>query len=321
MTWVSEPSVAEDNVGPPAGPPGPATTPTLAAKTPAAPNPPSLLPAIYGHRAISRRRTRGTAKKRSVGRVRQAIPSSLSVISVLVAWQLLAVHLVRHETVFPPPSAVLASLARLATTGFQGQSLVSDISASLIRIALGFSLAVVIGLLVGLGMVLSKTVNRLVDPWLQFIRPIPPLAYTPLLIVWFGIGPAPKLLTILIGTLPVIILGTLGGAQSIPPEQIRAAQCLGATRIDVLRLVILPASLPAIFTAMRTGIGIAWTYLVAAELIASRSGLGWLIQNAAQSLAIASVMSAIVIIGLLGYAMDRSLHVLETLLVPWKGKS
>ncbi|MDA8399010.1 MAG: ABC transporter permease [Actinomycetota bacterium] len=321
MTWARVPAVVEDQVPSSAGPPGPAMTPTSATKMLAGPKRHSLFPAVHGHNAITLRNPRGMPKKRRAGRIRQTIPPSLSVVSVLVTWQLLAAHLVRRETVFPPPSAVLEALAQLATTGFQGQSLTTDISASLTRIALGFSLAAVIGLLVGLGMVLSSNVHRLIDPWLQFIRPIPPLAYTPLLIVWFGIGPAPKLLTILIGTLPVIILGTLGGAESVPPDQIRAAQCLGARRLDVLRLVILPASLPAIFTAMRTGIGIAWTYLVAAELIASRSGLGWLIQNAAQSLAIATVMSAIVIIGLLGYAMDKSLHALEALLVPWKGKS
>lgn len=321
MTRVTGSGVVKEQVRASAGPSGPSTIRRPVIETPSGQNPPSLLRAAFGHKATARLKSRGAATTHLGRIVRQAIPSTLSVVSALVAWQVIAAQMVRRETVFPPPTAVLSALVRLATTGFQGQSLMADVSASLIRIALGFSLAAGLGVLIGLAMVLSRTVHRLIDPWLQFIRPIPPLAYTPLLIVWFGIGPAPKLLTILVGTLPVIILGTLGGAESVPTEQIRAAQCLGAKRIDVLRLVILPASLPAIFTALRTGIGIAWTYLVAAELIASRSGLGWLIQNAAQSLAIATVMSAIVIIGFLGYAMDKALHVVETLLVPWKGKN
>lgn len=253
----------------------------------------------------------------------QRIPISswmLSVFSVLLFWQLTATYVIDRPGVFPAPSLVLSAGIDLFKKGFEGQTLLSDIIASTRRIGIGFGISVVLGVAIGFSMTVSRVIFRLIDPWLQFIRPIPPLAYIPLLIVWFGIGATPKILTIIVGTIPIIILGTISGAQSVPIDMVRGAQCLGATRFQVLRLVIFPSTLPEIFTAMRTGIGIAWTYLVAAELIAAHSGLGWLVQNAAQSLSISTVMAAIVIIGALGYAMDGIIRIAEFLIIPWKGK-
>ncbi len=243
-----------------------------------------------------------------------------SVLFVLTLWQIAAQYIVARPSVFPTLPLIAGAGVALATQGFQGQTLLSDIFASVGRIGLGFGLSVVLGVLIGFSMTVSKVFFRLVDPWLQFIRPIPPLAYIPLLIVWFGIGPTPKILTIIVGTIPVIILGTVGGARGVSNDFIRVAQSLGATKSQVIRLVVFPATLPSIFTSMRTGIGIAWTYLVAAELIAARSGLGWLVQNAAQSLSISTVIAAIVIIGGLGYLMDSVIRIAEHLIVPWKGK-
>lgn len=243
-----------------------------------------------------------------------------SIIVVLAVWQIAAEFIVGRPSVFPTLPLIFKAGMLLLTEGFQGQTLASDVLASVTRIGIGFGLAVALGIFIGFMMTVSRLFSRLADPWLQFIRPIPPLAYIPLLIVWFGIGPTPKILTIIVGTIPVIILGTIGGARAVPIDMVRGAQCLGATRLQVLRLVIFPSTLPEIFTAMRTGIGIAWTYLVAAELIAARSGLGWLVQNAAQSLSIATVLAAIVIIGALGYAMDAVIRIVEYFIVPWKGK-
>ena len=243
-----------------------------------------------------------------------------SVTVVLAAWQVAAAYIVAKPSVFPTLPVIFQAGLSLATIGFEGQTLLSDILASVSRIAIGFGIAVVLGVLVGFLMAVSRTFSRLIDPWLQFIRPIPPLAYVPLLIVWFGIGATPKILTIIVGTIPVIILGTYSGAQSVPIDLVRGAQCLGANRLQVLRLVIFRSALPSIFTSMRTGIGIAWTYLVAAELIAARSGLGWLVQNAAQALSVATVIAAIVVIGALGYAMDVVIRIAEHFVVPWKGK-
>lgn len=243
-----------------------------------------------------------------------------SIFVLLAVWQITALLLIHKPSVFPSLPMILNAGIELIKNGFQGQTLSSDIIASVIRITLGFGLAVVLGVLIGFLMIVSRTISHLMDPWLQFLRPIPPLAYIPLLIVWFGIGATPKILTIIVGTIPVIILGTIGGARSVPLDSIRGAQSLGANRLQVLRLVTFHSTLPEIFTAMRTGIGIAWTYLVAAELIAARSGLGWLVQNAAQSLSISTVLAAIVIIGALGYAMDGVIRITEFFIVPWKGK-
>ena len=165
----------------------------------------------------------------------------------------------------------------------------------------------------------SKILFRVIDPFLQFIRPVPPLAYIPLLIVWFGIGELPKILLILLGTLPVIIIGTISGARGTPPLRLAVARMLGATESQIFRHVILPSALPEIFTASRVGIGVAWTCLVAAELIAADRGLGWLVQYAGEALQVSVVVAGIIMIGVLGYAMELIIRRVERKLVPWRG--
>ncbi|MBV9228167.1 MAG: ABC transporter permease subunit, partial [Chloroflexi bacterium] len=144
-------------------------------------------------------------------------------------------------------------------------------------------------------------------------------AYIPLLVVWLGIEELTKVVLILIGTLPVILINTVSGVRGTPIQRIRVAQSLGATRFQLLRYTILPSALPEIFTGMRVGIGLAWSCLVAAELIAADVGLGWLVQNAGQQLQVGMIFVGIIAIGLLGYGMELIIRAFERLAVPWKG--
>jgi NitT/TauT family transport system permease protein/taurine transport system permease protein len=165
----------------------------------------------------------------------------------------------------------------------------------------------------------SDIIFNIIDPFMQFIRPVPPLAYIPLLVVWMGIGELPKVVLILVGTLPIIIISTASGVRNTPIGRIRVAQCLGASPLQLFFYTILPSALPEIFTGMRVGIGIAWSCLVAAELIAADAGLGWLVQYAGQQLQVGFIFVGIIAIGLLGYAMELVIRLLEKLAVPWKG--
>jgi NitT/TauT family transport system permease protein/taurine transport system permease protein len=269
---------------------------------------------------------RATARSEAKIRLRRAgtrmnsywLTVGVLVVSVLL-WQAISMAGVFPPFALPSPVAVWQAFVDIVRNGYGGQSLIGDILISCFRIVVGFVGAIAIGVPVGLLMSRNKIIFDLIDPLLQFVRPVPPLAYIPLLVVWFGIGELPKAILILVGTIPVIIIGTMSGVKSTPPLRIAVARTLGATNAQIFRKIVLPSALPEIFTSMRVGIGVAWTCLVAAELIAASSGLGWLVQFAGQALQVAVVIVGIVIIGVIGYAMELVIRKLENWIVPWRG--
>ncbi|MPW23823.1 ABC transporter permease subunit [Paraburkholderia sp. CNPSo 3157] len=246
------------------------------------------------------------------------LTTAVLAISVML-WQAISMAGIFPAFALPSPVAVWQAFVEIVHNGYGGQALISDVLISCFRIVIGFVGAIAIGVPIGLLMSRNKIVFDIIDPLLQFVRPVPPLAYIPLLVVWFGIGELPKAILILVGTIPVIIIGTMSGVKSTPPLRISVARTLGATNAQIFRRVVLPSALPEIFTAMRVGIGVAWTCLVAAELIAASSGLGWLVQFAGQALQVGIVIVGIVIIGLIGYAMELVIRKIENLVVPWRG--
>jgi NitT/TauT family transport system permease protein/taurine transport system permease protein len=221
----------------------------------------------------------------------------------------------------PTPISVLQNFQTLVTVGLAQKTLVDDIWISVARVGVGFLAAVVIGVPVGILMGWNDVTFKIIDPFIQFIRPVPPLAYIPLLVVWLGIGEVPKVVLILIGTLPVIIISTVSGVRGTPIQRIRVAQCLGANPLQLFFYTVLPSALPEIFTGMRVGIGVAWSCLVAAELIAADAGLGWLVEYAGQNLQVGIIFVGIIAIGLSGYLMELVIRALESLAVPWKGRA
>jgi NitT/TauT family transport system permease protein/taurine transport system permease protein len=241
------------------------------------------------------------AGRRHLPRYISNLTSIIALIVTLAAWQLITQ--LRFFPVFalPSPAAVVHAFVLLFSQGYAGHNVLADIWVSTVRIVIGFASAIIL------------------DPYLQFIRPVPPLAYIPLLVIWFGIGELPKILLILFGTIPVIIIGTFCGVKATPPLRLSVARTLGASEAQMFRHVILPSALPAIFAAARVGIGVAWTCLVAAELIAADAGLGWLVQYAGQALQVAIVMAGIIMIGILGYAMELVIRLAEQKLAPWVG--
>lgn len=238
----------------------------------------------------------------------------------LAAWALVCALGLVPVVALPSPAKVGQAFITLFSVGYGGHLVWVDIGVSTLRVAIGFLGAVIIGVPLGLLMASVPAIFRIIDPFLQFIRPVPPLAYIPLLVVWFGIGELPKILLILIGTIPVIIIGTISGVKATPPLRLAVARTLGATQRQIFKQVILPSALPEIFTAARVGIGVAWSCLVAAELIAADQGLGWLVQYAGQALQVAIVIAGIIIIGVLGYAMELLIRMVEARSVPWRGR-
>ena len=220
----------------------------------------------------------------------------------------------------PSPMAIVTKFITIWNTGFTGTPFLEHVLISTLRVFGAFSLACLIGLPLGLAMGMSPVMSGIFDPPIEFYRPIPPLAYLPLMIIWFGIGETSKVLLIFLSVFAPVVLGARSGVKSAAIEQIHAAYSFGATRWQVMRHVILPSALPEILTAMRIGIGFGWTTLVAAEMVAATKGIGYMVLTASQFLQTPVVIMGIFVIAIIAFAFDLLIRFVERRLVPWKGR-
>lgn len=248
------------------------------------------------------------------------VPWVVAIAIVGVWWLVSDLHLFT-TLALPSPGRVAHDVAYFASNGFNGRSFAANIGASILRIAVGFIGAVIVGIPIGFAMASSEVVFNAIDPVLQFLRPIPPLAYIPVMVLWFGSGQLSKFVLIFFCTIPIMIISTMSGVKNVQETRLRVAQVFGANKWQLFRYVVLPSALPEIFTGMRVGIGVAWTCLVAAEMIAAQSGLGALILIAGHELRTGMVFVGIVFIGIIGYLMELTIRTTEQQLVPWKGKA
>ena len=243
-----------------------------------------------------------------------------SVLAMLFVWWLVtALGLVKPLFV-PAPQLVVQKFFQIWREGFTNTAFLEHILISTARVFGAFLLACLIGLPLGLAMGMSPLIRGIFDPPIEFYRPIPPLAYLPLMIIWFGIGETSKVLLIFLSVFAPVVLGARSGVKSAAIEQIHAAYSFGATRWQVMRHVILPSALPEILTAMRIGIGFGWTTLVAAEMVAATSGLGYVVLTASQFLQTSTVIMGIIVIAIIAYAFDMLMRWIERKVVPWKGR-
>lgn len=249
---------------------------------------------------------------------------SLSLLSVAVLlllwWGVTALGLIA-PLFLPPPQQVLHKLLVIAgPQGFMDATLWQHLGASLTRMLVALFFAALIGIPVGIAMGLSPAVRGLLDPLIELYRPVPPLAYLPLMVIWFGIGETSKILLIYLAIFAPVTLSTLAGVKNTQQVRIRAAQALGATRGQLLRFVILPGALPEILTGLRIGLGVGWSTLVAAELIAATRGLGFMVQSAGEFLATDVVLAGIAEIALIAFSLELGLRALQRRLTPWNGE-
>lgn len=247
--------------------------------------------------------------------------SLLTLVALLVIWWAVTATGLIEPLFLPPPSAVLQKGWLLATTGYMDSTLWQHLAASLSRIGLGLGFAVLTAVPVGIAIGANRIARGVLDPLIEFYRPIPPLAYLPLIVIWCGIGELSKVLLIYLAIFAPIAIATATGVRTVDPAKLRAAQSLGATRAQLIRHVILPSALPDILTGVRIGLGVGWSTLVAAELIAATSGLGFMVQSAAQFLVTDVVVLGILVIALIAFAMEMGLRALQRKLVPWHGQA
>lgn len=236
---------------------------------------------------------------------RFGLPLAVAAAFVL-AWDL-AVRLSGSD-LFPKPLEVLAGIAELAAKGL----LIKYVVASLFRVTIGFGLAVLVGVPLGLVCGWIPTLARALNPMIQVLRPISPIAWIPVAILWFGVDDRAPIFLIFLASVFPITVSSMAAVQGIQPVYLRAARNFGLGRAELFRRVILPATLPQILTAVRITLGIAWLVVVAAEMIAVNSGLGFLIidaRNAGKRYDL--VVAGMVLIGLIGLCLDQLVRRLE----------
>lgn len=247
--------------------------------------------------------------------------SAVTVVALLFLWWLVTALGLMKPLFLPSPQAVLQRFVKVMNEGFGGATLWRHTAASLARVFGAFVLAAALAIPVGIGMGVNRIIRGIFDPPIEFYRPLPPLAYLPLTIIWFGIDELQKIVLLFLAMFAPIVLSTRAGVRSVAIEQIHAAYSMGASRAQVIAHVILPAALPEIITGLRIGIGVGWTTLVAAEMVAATAGLGFMVLSAAEFLVTEVVILGIVMIGVVAYLFDLFLRWMERVLVPWKGKA
>ena len=220
----------------------------------------------------------------------------------------------------PSPFAVFNKFVVAMTQGVANSTLIEHTLASLGRVFGAFALACLTAIPLGVLMGVNRFVRGFLDPLIEFYRPLPPLAYLPLVIIWLGIGEFPKVFLIFLAIFAPMAIAARAGVRSVSTEQIHAAYAMGATRTQVITQVIMKAALPEIFTGMRIGIGVGWTTLVAAEMVAASRGLGFMVLNAAEYLASDTVIMGIIVIGVFAFIFDLLIRYLEQIFIPWKGR-
>ena len=246
--------------------------------------------------------------------------STVTLLALLAIWWVVTALNLISPLFLPAPQQVLHQLVVISSPqGFMDATLWQHLAASLGRILVALLAAVVIGVPVGIAMGLSETVRGLLDPLIEIYRPVPPLAYLPLMVIWFGIGETSKILLIYLAIFAPVTLSTVAGVRSVAQVRIRAAQALGANRWQLLRFVVLPSALPEILTGIRIGLGVGWSTLVAAELIAATRGLGFMVQSAGEFLATDVVIAGISVIAIIAFGLELGLRALQRRLTPWHG--
>jgi len=247
--------------------------------------------------------------------------TAATLISIFLAWYAVARFQVVSDLFVPHPLAVLEAFWDIATEGYRGGTLFTHLTDSLYRVLSGFLLGVLTAVPLGLAIGYSSRVRAVFDPLIEFYRPLPPLAYYTLLVIWLGIENASKIALLYLAAFPPLSVSAMAGVRGVSPERIQAAQSLGATRWQVFRYVIFPSCLPDIFTGMRVSIAFTYTTLVAAEMVAATSGIGWMVLDASKFLRSDVMFMGNIVMGLTGITLDRVIRIAERRVLPWKGRA
>jgi ABC-type nitrate/sulfonate/bicarbonate transport system permease component len=247
-------------------------------------------------------------RSRHRAHTRRLATGAAGLLALAVVWQVAA--MLANSVFLPSVTQTIQTFAHYIDRPYpsQGSPLWLDAVVSLRRILIGFGIGTAAGVIVGAGMSASRVVRHLIDPIIEVLRPLPPLAFIPLFIIWFGIGELPKEVLIVIGVAPIMAVATVAALDQVPEDLRLCARTLGATPLFTLLHVQVRSALPGIVTGMRISMAGAWTSIVAVELIAATNGVGYLIMQAGDYLNVALVFSGIITIAIMGLALDAGLR-------------
>jgi NitT/TauT family transport system permease protein len=246
-------------------------------------------------------------------KLKRIIVPWLGLFALLALWSGLSWSNAVNELLLPSPLAVMRAGIDEATTGV----LLTNVTISFTRVLVGYVLAVIVGVGGGLIVGWNDLLYRAFNPLVESLRPIPPIAWVPLAILWFGLSDRAAYYIVFIGPVFPIFVSTASAVRSTGRHYVNAAQCLGATEVALMTQIILPGALPEIFTALRVGVAIAWTCVVAAELVAAQSGLGYQMWQSRELFRSADVIFGMLMIGALGLASNYAVRAIERHLLRW----
>ena len=246
---------------------------------------------------------------------------SLTTIGLMAVLWYIATNYGWIKPIFlPSPQATYLQFYEYLTGIANDRPLWEHFAASMLRVFSAFALGCVTAIPIGIAMGMSRVWKGIFDPPIELLRPLPPLAYLPLIIIWFGIGEVPKVLLIFLSCFAPLAMAARSGMRSASQEQMNAAYSMGASYGQVIRHVVLPAAMPEILVGMRVSIGFGWSTLVAAEMVAANVGLGQMVLNASNFLRTDIVVMGIIVIGSVAYLFDLLMRWVEDKVVPWRGK-
>jgi taurine transport system permease protein len=249
---------------------------------------------------------------------RYKLISCLAVAALILLWWAGSELNLFNPVFVPSIGSVRDAFLQVLRDGYKGHTLLYHIGASMkrlfIAVVLAFFLATTLGLLCGM----NRTVMAILDPFVEFYRALPPLAYNTMIVLWFGIGDESKIVLLLLSAFPPIFIQTVFGVQRIPRDRINGARSLGTSPLSLFFKVIFPSALPDILTGLRTAVGVAYATLVAAEMVASASGIGWMVLDASKYIMYATVYFGIIIMGAIAILIDMVLKVLIKMAAPWQ---
>ena len=244
-------------------------------------------------------------------------------VALLIGWEIFSRSGILPAALLPAPSQVVLAWADWIfrtdgnTQTYSGQWVI-DTAASASRVFAGFALATFFGVTLGMAIGWSRSIERLIEPVLQILRPIPPVSWIPLAIIWFGIANKPAIFLVFLGSFFPVLISTIHGVKSCDRNLLRAGAMTGGTPYKLLRHIVFPAALPSIFSGLRIAIGSAWMLTVTAEMVAVRSGIGYVLWDAYYFLRYDIVIAAMISIGLLGYLSDLAIKLAAARVLRWQ---
>jgi ABC-type nitrate/sulfonate/bicarbonate transport system permease component len=258
--------------------------------------------------------------KNMLGQTFYSLISWATIAAIFILWYFVTERGLVSAFILPSPANLWSEFRILVIKGYAGKTLIEHILASLFRTFTGLGLGIAVGVPVGLLMGSSRLAYAILGPIFSFLRPIPPIAFIPLMILYFGIGEFSKVALIFMAALYYVVLNSSAGVRTVSQDLIRAGQNMGLTRLQLFSKVVFWAALPHIMTGVKTATAISWAIVVAAELIAAQAGLGFMVMDATTFFRVPDVYIGIIIIGVIGVTLEVITLAIDRKVLHWMGK-